>query len=484
MLRTALPEIITDTLPGPKAQALIDRRAQAVPAAIRCVYPVAIARGEGAMLEDLDGNRFLDWIGGVGVLNIGYSHPEVIDAVKAQAEQYFHGMFNIVTHEGYVALAEKLAQLAPVRGTSKKVFFANSGAEADENAVKIARAYTGRPNLITFSGAFHGRTLLTMTLTAKKAYTTGLGPLATGVYRAQFPYLYRSPDGLSEEEVFAACLQSLQDVFEEGTPADQVAALILEPLQGEGGFLPAPLPWVKALRKVCDDHGIALILEPLQGEGGFLPAPLPWVKALRKVCDDHGILLIADEVQSGFCRTGRMFASEYWQEAGAAPDILTAAKSIAAGLPISAIVARSEIMDAVPAGTIGGTYCGNPLACAAALKTIELMERDDLAARSRQIGQIVTARCAQWQTKFPLLGDVRGLGAMIGLEFVKDPVTKAPNGDLVSALVQECARHGLLIENAGRWGQVVRFLAPLTITDHQLHCGLDILENALKTCTQ
>ena len=406
MLRTALPEIITDTLPGPKAQALIDRRAQAVPAAIRCVYPVAIARGEGAMLEDLDGNRFLDWIG---------------------------------------------AQLAPVRGTAKKVFFANSGAEADENAVKIARAYTGRPNLITFSGAFHGRTLLTMTLTAKKAYTTGLGPLATGVYRAQFPYLYRSPDGLSEEEVFAACLQSLQDVFEEGTPADQVAALILE---------------------------------PLQGEGGFLPAPLPWVKALRKVCDDHGILLIADEVQSGFCRTGRMFASEYWQEAGAAPDILTAAKSIAAGLPISAIVARSEIMDAVPAGTIGGTYCGNPLACAAALKTIEMMERDDLAARSRQIGQIVTARCAQWQTKFPLLGDVRGLGAMIGLEFVKDPVTKAPNGDLVSALVQECARHGLLIENAGRWGQVVRFLAPLTITDRQLHCGLDILENALKTCTQ
>ena len=240
-------------------------------------------------------------------------------------------------------------------------------------------------------------------------------------------------------------------ICEEGTPADQVAALILE---------------------------------PLQGEGGFLPAPLPWVKALRKVCDDHGILLIADEVQSGFCRTGRMFASEYWQEAGAAPDILTAAKSIAAGLPISAIVARSEIMDAVPAGTIGGTYCGNPLACAAALKTIELMERDDLAARSRQIGQIVTARCAQWQTKFPLLGDVRGLGAMIGLEFVKDPVTKAPNGDLVSALVQECARHGLLIENAGRWGQVVRFLSPLTITDRQLHCGLDILENTLKTCTQ
>ena len=242
MLRTALPEIITDTLPGPKAQALIDRRAQAVPAAIRCVYPVAIARGEGAMLEDLDGNRFLDWIGGVGVLNIGYSHPEVIDAVKAQAEQYFHGMFNIVTHEGYVALAEKLAQLAPVRGTSKKVFFANSGAEADENAVKIARAYTGRPNLITFSGAFHGRTLLTMTLTAKKAYTTGLGPLATGVYRAQFPYLYRSPDGLSEEEVFAACLQSLQDVLRRAPPPTRWPPSFWSPSREKAASSPPPFP--------------------------------------------------------------------------------------------------------------------------------------------------------------------------------------------------------------------------------------------------
>ena len=409
-------------------------------------FDVAVDHGRGATLWDTQGREYIDFTSGIGVCSLGYADEGWVNAITEQAGKLGH-ISNLFYAEPYVKAAEKLCRKAGM----SNVFFANSGAEADENAVKIARAYTGRPNLITFSGAFHGRTLLTMTLTAKKAYTTGLGPLATGVYRAQFPYLYRSPDGLSEEEVFAACLQSLQDVFEEGTPADQVAALILE---------------------------------PLQGEGGFLPAPLPWVKALRKVCDDHGILLIADEVQSGFCRTGRMFASEYWQEAGAAPDILTAAKSIAAGLPISAIVARSEIMDAVPAGTIGGTYCGNPLACAAALKTIELMERDDLAARSRQIGQIVTARCAQWQTKFPLLGDVRGLGAMIGLEFVKDPVTKAPNGDLVSALVQECARHGLLIENAGRWGQVVRFLAPLTITDRQLHCGLDILENALKTCTQ
>lgn len=451
MLRTAMPEIVTNTLPGPKAKELIDRRSQAVPNAIRCVYPVAIARGEGAMIEDVDGNRFLDWIGGVGVLNIGYSHPEVIADVKAQADRYFHGMFNVVTHEGYVALAEKLAQIVPVRGENRKVFFANSGAEADENAVKIARAYTKRPNIITFSGAFHGRTMLTMTMTAKKAYTTGMGPLATGVYRAKFPYYYRNPADMSEEEAVAYYLDSLQSVFEEGTPADQVAAIVLE---------------------------------PLQGEGGFIPAPLPWVKALRKICDDNGILLVADEVQSGFCRTGRMFASDYWKDAGAAPDILSTAKSIAAGLPLSAIVARAEIMDAVPAGTIGGTYCGNPLACASALKTIAIMERENLAGRATEIGRKVTDRYNQWKQMFSVVGDVRGLGAMIGLEFVKDQGTKEPNGSLVAELVQECVRHGLMIENAGRWGQVVRFLAPLVITDEQLERGLDIFEAAIRTCTQ
>ena len=364
MLRTALPEIVTGSVPGPKAKEIIDRRAAAVPGAIRCAYPVAIARGEGAMIEDVDGNRFLDWIGGVGVLNIGFSHPEIVEAVKAQADKYFHGMFNIVTHEGYVALAEKLAQIVPVKGDSKKVFFANSGAEADENAVKVARAYTGRPNIIAMTGAFHGRTMLTMTMTAKKAYTTGMGPLVNGVFRAKFPYLYRSPAGMSEAEVIQSCVDSIQDLFEEACQPDTVAAIILE---------------------------------PLQGEGGFIPAPIEFVKALRQICDQHGIMLIADEVQSGFCRTGRMFASEYWAEAGCAPDILTTAKSIAAGMPISAIVARFEIMDAIPGGTVGGTFCGNPLACAAGLKTIEIMERDNLAARSREIGEKVTARAKVWQ---------------------------------------------------------------------------------------
>ncbi len=447
MLKNALPKIVTESLPGPKAKAIIDRRANAIPSAIRCVYPVVIDRGEGAMVEDVDGNHFLDWIGGVGVLNIGYSHPEVVDAVKKQTERYFHGMFNIVTHEGYVALAEKLSTLAPVLGKEKKAFFANSGAEANENAIKIAKAYTKRPNIIVFSGAFHGRTMLTMSMTSKKAYANGMGPFPDGVYRAKFPYYYRNPVGLPQEEAVNYYIESIKSVFEEASPPEHVAAIVVE---------------------------------PLQGEGGFIPAPIEWVKAVRQLCDQHGILLIADEVQTGFCRAGKMFASEYWQGAGASPDILTTAKSIAAGVPISAIVARNEIMDAVPAGIIGGTYCGNPLACAAALKVIEVMERDKFAQRSTEIGKIAMERFQQFKQNYPVVGDVRGLGSMIGLEFVKDPVSKEPNAPFVNALVQEAVKRGLMIENAGTYGNVIRFLAPLTITDEQLYAGLDIMEESIK----
>lgn len=448
MLKNALPKIVTESLPGPKAKAIIDRRANAIPSAIRCVYPVVIDKGEGAMIEDVDGNRFLDWIGGVGVLNIGYSHPEVVDAVKEQAERYFHGMFNIVTHEGYVALAEKLSDLAPVQGEEKKAFFANSGAEANENAIKIAKAYTKRPNIIVFSGAFHGRTMLTMSMTAKKAYANGMGPFPDGVYRAKFPYYYRNPVGLPEEEAVNYYIESIKSVFEEASPAEYVAAIVVE---------------------------------PLQGEGGFIPAPIEWIKAVRQLCDQHGILLIADEVQTGFCRTGKMFASEYWREVGAAPDIMTTAKSIAGGVPISAIVARKEIMEAVPAGVIGGTYCGNPLACAAGLKVIEVMERENLAHRSAEIGRIAMERFRSWKDLYPVVGDIRGLGAMIGLEFVKDQESREPNALFVNALVQEAVKRGLMIENAGTYGNVIRFLAPLTMTDEQLSAGLDIMEEAIKT---
>ena len=447
MLREELPKIITDTLPGPKASEIIERRKKATPSAIRCVYPCVIKRGEGAMIEDVDGNYFLDWVGGVGVLNMGYSKPEVVEAVTEQAQNFFHSMFNITTHEGYVALAEKMNEIAPVKGEVKKTFFTNSGAEADENAVKIAKAFTKRPNIIVFTGAFHGRTALTMAMTSKKSYAVGMGPFPDGVYRAPYPYLYRKPEGMTEEEAINFYLKKLNDVFEEASPAEYVAAIVLE---------------------------------PLQGEGGFIPAPIEWVKAVRKICDENGIMLVVDEVQSGFCRTGKMFASCYWAEAGCAPDILATAKSIAAGVPLSAIVAREEIMESVPGGVIGGTFGGNALACASALKVIDIMEKEDFAGKAMTIGNKLRDRFNGLKEELPVIGDIRGLGAMIGIEFVKDPVTKEPNTELVTKLVQYCANHGLLIENAGTYLNVVRFLAPLVITDEQLEAGMKILEDGIR----
>lgn len=449
MLKDKLPKIITETVPGPKAKAVIGRRSSAIPSAIKCIYPIVIERGEGAMVEDVDGNTFLDWIGGVGVLNIGYSHPEIIEVVTKQSEKYFHGMFNIVTHEGYVALAEKLNEIVPVKGDKKRTYFANSGAEADENAVKLAKAFTKRPNIICFSGGFHGRTNLTMAMTSKKAYAKGLGPFPEGIYRAEYPYLYRKPKGMTDKDAMEYYINSIYKVFEECSPAEYVAAIVVE---------------------------------PVQGEGGFIPAPIEWIKALRKICDDNGILLIADEVQSGFCRTGRMFASEYWKEEGIQPDILTTAKSIAAGLPISAITAREEIMESVIGGTIGGTYCGNPLACAAALKVIEIMERDNLASRSVEIGERVQKRYKEWMGKYSVIGDVRGLGGMIGIEFVTDKESMKPDPTIVLKIINEATQNGLMIENAGVHGNVIRFLAPLVITDEQLEAGLQIFEEAIKKC--
>ena len=447
MLKNDLPKIISESLPGPKAKKIIERRKEAVPSAIKCVYPVVIERGEGAVIEDVDGNKFLDWIGGVGVLNVGFGHPEIIEEVKKQSEKYFHGMFNIVTHEGYVKLAEKLNEIVPVKGDKKKTYFANSGAEADENAIKVAKAFTKRPNIICFSGAFHGRTNLTMAMTSKKAYAKGLGPFPEGVYRAEFPYLYRKPKGMSDNEAIEYYINSIYKVFEECSPAEYIAAIVVE---------------------------------PVQGEGGFIPAPIEWVKAVRKICDDNGILLIADEVQSGFCRTGRMFASEYWKEEGVMPDILATAKSIGAGLPLSAIVAREEIMERVLGGTIGGTYCGNPLACAAAIKTIEIMERDNFAKRSLEIGEKVQKRYREWMEKYDVIGDVRGLGGMIGMEFVTDKESKNPNTAIVSEIIEEAVQNGLMLESSGTCGQVIRFLAPLVMTDEQLEEGLKIFERAIE----
>lgn len=450
-LRTALPQIKSETLPGPKAQEIIDRRAKAIPNAIRCAYPLVVNRGEGAMVEDVDGNVFLDWVGGVGVLNVGYCQQPMIDAVKAQSEKYFHVMMNIATHEGYIKLAEKMNELVPVKGDVKKTMFVNSGAEADENAVKIAKGYTKRPNIIVFSGAFHGRTQMTMAMTSKKAYAYGMGPFPDGVYRAEFPYLYRAPKGFTEEEAIEYYIKRLNAVFEECSSPDYVAAIVVE---------------------------------PIQGEGGFVPAPIEWVKAVRKICDEHGILLIADEVQTGFARSGKLFVSQYWKEAGCAPDIMTSAKSIAAGMPLSAVTTSAEIMDACPAGTIGGTYCGNAMSCASALEVIKFIEDNNLCDRALEIGKKVTDFYKSELTEFGVVGDVRGIGSFIGLELVKDQETKEPYPELVSAMVQKTVRKGLIIESCGTYGNCIRFLCPLVVTDEQLDAGLAIMKESLAECLE
>ena len=446
-LSKALPEIVTEQVPGPKSKELLDRRNAAIPQAL-CgnTYPICIKQGAGAMFEDLDGNKILDWVGGVGVLNIGYSNQEVIDAVKAQADKYFHTIFNVYVHDGYVALAERLNKIMPCKGDTMKTYFANSGAECDENAIKIAKAYTKRNGVICFTGAFHGRTNLTMALTAKKTYAVGMGPFPSSIYRA-YPYLYRAPKGYTEEEAIQYYIDELNKIFDEGAPANEIACMLVE---------------------------------PLQGEGGFIPAPIAWVKAIRKICDENGILLIADEVQCGNCRTGKYYASEYWKEAGAAPDIIATAKSLGGGLPISAITARAEVMDAAPAGTIGGTFCGNPLACASALAVMDIMQRDDYAAKARHIGDVVMNRYNALKDKYDVIGDVRGLGAMIGIEFVTDRETKEPATKLVADIVRNAMQKGLLLESCGFASNTIRFLAPLTMTDEQMEKGLEIFEEAIK----
>jgi len=444
-LRTSLPKMIT-TLPGPKAMELLKLRQENVPVGVSFGAPAFIKRGEGAMFEDVDGNIMMDFVGGIGVLNLGYSNPEVIEVVQEQVSKFFHSSINVVQYEAYLRLAEKLNEIVPGNFT-KKTMFINSGAEAVENAIKIARKYTGRSEIVVFTGGFHGRTNLTMGMTCKvKPYKLGFGPFAPGVHRAEFPYIYRRPEGLPEEDAIKYYIQRLNNFFLEQINAEDVAAIIIE---------------------------------PMQGEGGFVPVPTQYVKELRRICDEFGILLIFDEIQSGYCRTGRMFASDYWEDKGIYADIITSAKSLAAGLPISSVTGRADVMDAAQAGGIGGTFGGNPVSCVAALKVIEIMQRDDYAAIARHIGEIGMSRFHKMSKKYNLIGDIRGLGAMMAIEFVKDRVTKEPAKNEVKAIIKECGNKGLMILDCGVRGNTVRCLMPLCITDEQLNAGLDILENAI-----
>ena len=435
MAATRAIELRTE-IPGPRTREILERERHAVAAPLIVHGPIVAAHASGSTITDVDGNTFLDFVGGVGVMNVGHGHPRVVEAVHAQAERFLHTDFTVVAYEAYIELAERLGALAPIEGPRRCAFF-NAGTEAVENAVKLARLHTGRQAVIAFEGAFHGRTLLSLTMTSRThPYKTGLGPFAPEVYRAPFPNAYRGPDA-------DTALAALERMFSTQVPASHVAAIVFEPQQGEGGFVPAP------------------------------PA---FVEGLRNICDEHGIVLVADEVQTGFGRTGRMFAMEHFDVEA---DLVIVAKSIAGGLPLSGVIGRSTIMDGAHKGAIGGTFIGNPVALAAALAVLDVFEEEDLVARGVTVGHTIRSRMLEWKARWPEIGDVRGLGAMLAIELVSNRETKDPAPELTVAIIDEALQRGLILLKAGVYGNCIRVLCPLSISDGELDEGLAVWEEAL-----
>ena len=430
-------------VPGPKSRALFARREAAVPRGPYNAVPIFVKEGHGAVLTDVDGNRLLDFAGGIGCLNVGHTEEGVVKAATEQLQRLTHACFHVTPYEGYVTLAERLNALAP-GDFDKKTLFANSGAEAVENAVKIARAFTGRPAVLAFEDGFHGRTLLALSLTSKVSpYKIGFGPFAPEVYRAPYAYCYRCSYHLTYPSCRVACVDALEDVFKRYVEAEKVAAVVVEPILGEGGFVVPP--------------------------GEYLPR-------LRALTEKHGILLIADEVQTGFGRTGKLFAVDH---SGVVPDLLVTAKSLAGGLPLSAVTGRAEVMDAPGVGGLGGTFGGNPVSLAAAHAVLDQMESRVLFARADAIGARFVKRASAWKEKFPLVGDVRGVGAMWAIELVKDKATRVPAREETSAVARQAYERGLVTITAGTYGNVIRTLMPLVISEAELNEGLDVLEQAL-----
>jgi 4-aminobutyrate aminotransferase/(S)-3-amino-2-methylpropionate transaminase len=427
---------LTTSVPGPRSQGVIDRLSASVASPLAITFPVVVAEARGATLTDVDGNVFIDFAGGVGCLNVGHSHPHVVAAAQEQLDKFSHTDYTVVPYEVYADLSERLLALAPFTGPAKAAFF-NSGTEAVENAVKFARAHTGRHAVIGFEGAFHGRTMLSLALTSKThPYKAGLGPFAPEVYRVPFPNAYRGPST-------AEALAALRRAFLTVVAAEDVAAIVVE---------------------------------PVQGEGGFIPADAEFMRGLREICDEHGIVLVCDEVQTGFARTGRFFAIEHF---GVEPDLITVAKSIAMGLPLSGVLGKAAIMDAPGDGGVGGTYVGNPVAQAAALAVLDVIEDEGLVARSVALGETMRARFEAWQARFPQIGDVRGLGSMLAIEFVEDRESRAPATELASRIVTEALGRGLLLLKSGVYGNCIRVLVPLVISDPELDEALQAWEDAL-----
>jgi 4-aminobutyrate aminotransferase/(S)-3-amino-2-methylpropionate transaminase len=425
-----------------KSKEILDRRKQFVPNAIGIFNPSTAVSAKGSVITDADGRQMIDFAGGIGVVNAGHCPPPVVKAIAEQAAQLIHCSFNVASYDLYMQLAEKLATLFP-HGDHTKVMLTNSGAESVENAIKIARQATGRPAVICYGGAFHGRTMMSMTLTSKVGYKLGCGPFAPEVYRIPFPDYYRYGNGLDLDQFSDVHLRELDDFFHTNVPAEQVAAIIIEPVQGEGGFNVVPQKYLKGLRKVCDKYGIMLIL---------------------------------DEVQSGFGRTGKWAAYQHYD---VVPDISTWAKSMGSGMPIGAVIGKAHIMDACKPSTIGGTYPGNPVCCAASLATLDYMEEININKLGENVGNVVRERFNALKQQFSAIGDVRGLGAMMAFELVKDNDPFQPDAELCKKLIAYCADNGLIVINAGVNGNVIRVLSPLVIEEELLHKGLDIIEGGL-----
>ena len=435
-------------IPGPKSQELMRRRNAAVARGVAHATPIFAARAEGAMLEDVDGNRYIDFAGGIGCVNVGHRAPGVLAAIGEQLNAFLHTCFSVAPYGKYIELAEKLNSLTPGK-FPKKTILVNSGAEAIENSVKIARSYTRRPAIICFEDAFHGRTMLTMSLTSKThPYKAGFEPFASDIYRIPYAYCYRCSYSLQYPDCGVFCAKHLEDTFKRVVAAETVAAVVVEPMLGEGGFV-APPP--------------------------------EFFSIIQDICRRREILFIADEVQTGFCRTGAMFACERY---GVVPDLLVSAKSIAGGLPLAAVTGRADIMDTPGVGGLGGTFGGNPVSCAAALAAIEIMERENLSARAEKLGELFDLRTREWKKRWSLIGDVRGLGAMRAIELVRSPETREPAKAKTEQVVRYCYEHGLVLISAGTYGNVVRLLVPLVVTDEQFDEGLSVLEGALASVAE
>ncbi len=432
------------SIPGPKGLEVLERRKNALPSGLAKSTEVVVERAEGAVVYDVDGNRLLDFAGGIGMINVGHCNENVVNAIKVQVDKYIHTCSLVTTIEPYIELAELLNTVTP-GNFPKKTLLANSGSEAVENAVNIAKYFTKRNAVLCFEGAYHGRTLLTLSLTSKYAlFKKGMGSFVSDIYRIPAPNMYRRIDGMSDEQYIRYCIKQLEIAF---------------------------------ISQVDPDALAAIIIEPVQGEGGFLPIPKEYLQKIRDVCHKHGIVMIADEIQSGAGRTGKLFAIEH---SGVVPDMICSAKSIGAGMPVSAVTGRAEIMDAPHLGGVGGTYGGSPVACVAAIEAIKILKSESFLQRANEAGEIIRTTLEVWKEKYKIIGDVRGIGAMRLVEFVKDRNTKEPDMEVALEIIKDAASKGLILIRAGLFSNCIRLLPPIVITDEQLQEGLSVFESAVK----